>query len=137
MYSVYVLYNRYGKTYIGYTSKRVETRLRTHNVGRGGVFTRGRRPWRAVASITGFPTRKCALRYEYYAKRMRYKVTDTSASNLVQTLNKVISTLDKPEFHHLHLNLSMYKVLSKSFSHVASHPRLSVITEFLEDHTSV
>jgi predicted GIY-YIG superfamily endonuclease len=127
MYSVYLLYNRYGNTYIGYTSKQVETRLRTHNVGRGGVFTRGRRPWRAVASISGFPTRKCAIRYEYYAKRMRYRVTDASASNLVRTLNKVVSTLDKDEFRHLHLKLSMYKVLSESFSHVASHPRLSVI----------
>jgi predicted GIY-YIG superfamily endonuclease len=130
MYSVYLLYNQHGKTYIGYTSKGVESRLRTHNTGRGGVFTRGRRPWDIVATITGFPTRRCALRYEYYAKRMRYTATDISTSKLVRTLNKVVRTIDKPEFKHIHLSLLLYKVLCKSPSYMASHPRISVTYGF-------
>jgi predicted GIY-YIG superfamily endonuclease len=128
MYSVYLLYNRFGQTYIGYTSKGVSERLRTHNLGRGGVFTRRRRPWAAVASITGFPTRQCALRYEFYAKRMRYKATDTSPSKLVRTLNKVVCTIDKTEFQQLHLRLSVYRILCNSLSYVMRHPRVSIIS---------
>lgn len=54
------------RTYVGYT-KSVAKRLRAHNgfIQGGAKATRYGRPWILIGYVTGFPTSRAALQYEY------------------------------------------------------------------------
>lgn len=69
IWSVYLLVNERGRTYIGSTTN-VQRRLRQHNgeiVG-GARSTRGKGPWMISTYITGFPNRSSACRWERILK---------------------------------------------------------------------
>lgn len=72
MYTCYFLTNtekpRY--TYVGITNN-FKRRLRQHNgeiVG-GAKYTRRYRPWRQFIQVTGFPSKRAALQFEWAVKR--------------------------------------------------------------------
>lgn len=68
-YYVYLLVseNNANRTYVGYTNKSPEKRLRKHNgVIKGGAKkTIKGRPWKIVMFISGFDTERTALQYEF------------------------------------------------------------------------
>ncbi len=57
-----------GSLYTGY-SKNVEQRIKTHNAGKGGRYTRANRPIELVACWT-FTTKREALQVEYAIKQL-------------------------------------------------------------------
>lgn len=65
---VYVVRCRRGTFYTGYTTD-VVRRVREHNQGRGGRYTRSHGPVELVA-VWSFPTRAAALRAEHAFKRL-------------------------------------------------------------------
>ena len=65
---VYMVECADGTLYTGWTVD-VEARLTAHNTGRGGRYTRGRRPVRLVYRET-VPTKSCALRREAAIRRL-------------------------------------------------------------------
>ena len=70
-YFVYLIANRKKNkltTYVGYTNN-LKKRLKTHNMGRGAKFTRGR-IWKMVYSER-LDTKKEAIAREYYIKKNR------------------------------------------------------------------
>ena len=60
-----------GSLYTGWTND-LEGRLRAHNEGRGGKYTRSRRPVTLVHAET-FPTKEEAMSREWHIKRMSRK----------------------------------------------------------------
>ena len=67
---LYVLVNPQGKTYVG-VSRHPLRRLVTHNSKAKSLarhYTNRNRPWKMVAVVQGFTTRKQALRAEYVIK---------------------------------------------------------------------
>jgi putative endonuclease len=127
MYSVYLLVNGTGGTYIGYTSKPVDHRLKLHNSGRGGRFTKTRRPWHIVAVLTGFPTRRYALRYEYFSKRTSGRARGKILPVLAKKINQLIHTINRVDFDTLTLMLSIvnqYSVQLQKF--IPPHPRITI-----------
>jgi len=67
-YSVYVLQNRDGRLYIGFTTD-LDRRIRQHQEDKGG-WTHGKGPWRLVHSEI-FNDRQEAIRRERNLKRGR------------------------------------------------------------------
>ena len=70
-WSVYMLQNSSGRsTYIGATLN-LKRRIRQHNqeIAGGAKATRGKGPWRFVATVNGFQTQKQALQFEWRAKK--------------------------------------------------------------------
>lgn len=70
-YSVYLLKSTVSnRTYIGYTNKAVELRLRKHNgeIKGGAKRTSRGRPWEIVLYVTGFEYERTALQYEFVAQ---------------------------------------------------------------------
>ena len=57
-----------GSLYCGWTND-PERRLSAHNAGRGGKYTRARRPV-SLVWLERFPTKEEAMRREYRVKRM-------------------------------------------------------------------
>lgn len=68
-WSVYMLVNSRGRTYIGATTD-IERRLRQHNghIRGGAKSTRDRGPWITVALLSGFENRSSAYRWEKIIK---------------------------------------------------------------------
>ena len=67
MYKVYVIYsNKAGKYYTGQTED-LERRLKEHNEGTLGKFTKNKGPWELVY-FEEFKTREEALKREKYLK---------------------------------------------------------------------
>jgi len=64
----YILECADGTLYVGWTTD-LERRLRAHNAGRGGRYTRGRRPVR-LAYFEEHPTRQEARRREAVLRRL-------------------------------------------------------------------
>lgn len=71
-WSVYILINALGHTYVGITTD-VTRRVRQHNgeVAGGARSTRGRGAWRLLYVEDGFEGRAAAQSREYYLKRDR------------------------------------------------------------------
>ncbi len=67
-WSVYMLYCGDGSLYTGVTTD-VESRLRVHNNGKGGAYTRSHRPVRLLYQENGY-SRRQALRREAEIKRL-------------------------------------------------------------------
>ena len=57
-----------GSLYTGWTND-LEGRLRAHNEGRGGKYTRSRRPV-TLAHVETFPTKEEAMSREWHIKRL-------------------------------------------------------------------
>jgi putative endonuclease len=66
MFFVYILQNKNGKTYTGYTSKDVAERLAEHNGG-CNTFTKYYKPWKLVY-YEQFTCEKCARNREKFLK---------------------------------------------------------------------
>src|SRR5262245_12753406 len=67
-YYVYIVYCVDGTLYTGYTTD-VKRRMRMHNVGKGGHYTRSHRPV-TLAALWVFPTKSEALQMECQIKRL-------------------------------------------------------------------
>lgn len=65
---VYIVECKGGSYYTGITTS-VETRIATHNKGKGAKYTRGRRPVKLLVA-SQFPSRGDALRMEYAVKKV-------------------------------------------------------------------
>ena len=70
-YAVYLLRCDDGSYYTGYTSN-LDSRLRSHETGRGARYTRMRRP-RKIAYLEKFSTRLAAMRRERQIKRLTHR----------------------------------------------------------------
>ena len=57
-----------GSLYTGWTND-LEARVRAHNAGRGGKYTRSRRPV-ALVYVEAFATKREAMSREWHVKRM-------------------------------------------------------------------
>lgn len=71
-WTVYMLVNGQGRTYVGITTD-VERRLRQHNgtITGGARATRGRGPWQVLYVEPGFTDRAAAQSREYHLKKDR------------------------------------------------------------------
>lgn len=67
-----------GSLYTGWTND-LEGRLRAHNEGRGGKYTRSRRPVTLV-HVEAFPTKEEAMSREWHIKRLPKAKKETLAS---------------------------------------------------------
>lgn len=70
-YVVYLLRCEDGSYYTGYTSN-LDSRLRSHEAGRGARYTRMRRP-RKIVYLERFKTRVAAMRQERQMKRLTHR----------------------------------------------------------------
>jgi structure-specific endonuclease subunit SLX1 len=95
---VYCLESDRGTTYVGATVN-LQRRLRQHNkVIKGGAVITGRMVergghWNRVCHVTGFPTWKCALQFEWKWKFLTRKVPKggTSTQRRLEALNVLIA----------------------------------------------
>ena len=64
MFKVYLLQStsRSHLTYVGHTGLGVDQRLHLHNTNTGCKYTRGKGPWVVVCYISGFGSRKLAMK---------------------------------------------------------------------------
>ncbi len=78
-FNCYCLSNQEGKTYVGFTTD-VEKRLRQHNgeIKGGAKATKGYQ-WVRILVVTGFPTQKSALQFEWKWKYLTRKAKGSSA----------------------------------------------------------
>ncbi|MDY7220550.1 GIY-YIG nuclease family protein [Halalkalibacterium halodurans] len=65
---VYILECKDGSWYTGYTTD-VDRRIKKHASGKGAKYTRGRGPFRLVATWA-FPSKEEAMRWEYEVKHL-------------------------------------------------------------------
>ena len=98
-YSVYLLKSTVSnRTYIGYTNKAVELRLRKHNgeLQGGAKRTSRHRPWEIVLYVTGFEYERTALQYEFVAqhppKTLKSKLRNTQVTKSKKSTNKTQKT---------------------------------------------
>lgn len=68
MYYVYIVECRDKSFYTGWTTD-LEKRIRMHNEGKGAKYTRARNPV-ILKYFEEFPTKKEAMKREYYIKRL-------------------------------------------------------------------
>ncbi len=73
-----------GSLYTGWTNN-LENRLRAHNEGRGGKYTRSHRPV-TLAWFETFETREEAMRREWQVKRLDKKEKEALAASFSQKL---------------------------------------------------
>lgn len=72
-------------TYIGYTTN-LHRRIRQHNgeiVG-GAKKTRKHRPWKIVCCLTGFPTSRSGLQYEWFVNHSRKRKIADRIARMIQ-----------------------------------------------------
>ena len=67
----YMLECRDGSLYVGWTDD-LEKRIRTHQAGRGGKFTRSRLPVR-LAYFEELPDKSAAMSREWHLKRLTHQ----------------------------------------------------------------
>ena len=98
MFYVYLLESTRNTTYVGATID-VDRRLRQHNkIIKGGAKITGRLvdkggSWTRVCYVTGFPTWKCALQFEWKWKYITRKTPKGSAiQRRLEALNELISS---------------------------------------------
>lgn len=91
-YFVYLLKSTVSnRTYIGYTNKAVELRLRKHNgeLQGGAKKTLYGRPWEIVLYVTGFEYERTALQYEFVAqhppKKLRSKLKNNKNTQVTKS----------------------------------------------------
>ncbi|PSB28322.1 GIY-YIG nuclease family protein [Stenomitos frigidus] len=90
---VYIALCADGSLYTGY-SKNVEQRLKTHNKGKGGRYTRAHRPLKLLASWS-LQTKTEALRVEYAIKQLTRQQKLALAEG-TQTFGWLSAALPKP-----------------------------------------
>jgi len=70
MFKVYLLQStRSHMTYVGHTGLGVDQRLHLHNTNTGCKYTMGKGPWEVVCYISGFDSRKLAIKFEKLVKK--------------------------------------------------------------------
>jgi predicted GIY-YIG superfamily endonuclease len=101
-FSCYCLVSETGSTYVGFSTN-VDRRLRQHNrelVG-GARATHGH-TWTRILTITGFPTQRDALQFEWKWKHVSRKMSGSPVERrckaLVSLLNSVQSTSNATPF---------------------------------------
>jgi putative endonuclease len=82
---VYIAQCANGSLYTGY-SKNVERRIRAHNTGKGGRYTRANRPI-ALLAYCRFKTKTAALQAEYAIKQLPRQKKLALIKNSVQQLD--------------------------------------------------
>ena len=112
-FACYCLASDTGRTYVGFTVN-LDRRLRQHNceLTGGAKATKGQ-VWTRILSVTGFPTQRAALQFEWKWKWLTRKALARSAVErrcfaLVGLLNSESSTSTAEPFHTYEAPLSVF-----------------------------
>ena len=85
----YMLECRDGSYYCGWTND-LQKRLKTHQSGKGGKYTRSRRPVRLVY-YEAFDTKEEAMSREWHLKRLSHTEKQALIENQTSTENQTLS----------------------------------------------
>jgi predicted GIY-YIG superfamily endonuclease len=123
-FSCYCLVSETGSTYVGFSTN-VDRRLRQHNrelVG-GARATQGH-TWTRILTITGFPTQRDALQFEW---KWKYLSRKTSGSPLERRCRALVSLLTSDQSTSQATPFSLYEA---PLCVLVDHPR---VNPFLQD----
>ncbi len=91
-YYVYLLKSDVSnKTYIGYTTDPYRRLLQHNGIKSGGAkHTRKDRPWSLIMFITGFPTERTALQYEFCIQHTKKYRRTSGVKNKMYIMKKLL-----------------------------------------------